>query len=437
MEKLETKDYKLVKVYDKKYVFLTGSQDVLKIQNPLLEEYFDSTCSLNVNATYEEKFDKLTSALIAKRESVHIREEPEAIPQQVMLTLNTTHACNMACRYCFAFSKSKQVQPMSTHIAEKAIKNLLMDFPEAKRYLFYFFGGEPLLCKDFIRETARIVESTFKEYPGKEFIFLLNTNGLLLNDKDLLAFFKQKDFAITVSIDGPQEVNDQNRLLQSGQGSFKHILANIEVLKQAGIKLNLRATISPRNQNLLNTFRFFENLAIPYAYAFTISASEKDEKETKMNQGTWVRTQQEYQQVFDFLTDKLLRKEEVFNMDFKQKLSILNQKTIRTHGCEAGRASFLVDELGRYFACQNMLPYQACIGELENGIVSSIRDRYKSQFVSELKDCQQCWARYLCGGGCQTERIFNASSQSMYCDISRFEWEQILLAHIKSKANKN
>ena len=78
-------------------------------------------------------------------------------------------------------------------------------------------------------------------------------------------------------------------------------------------------------------------------------------------------------------------------MDFKQKLSILNQKTIRTHGCEAGRASFLVDELGRYFACQNMLPYQACIGELENGIVSSIRDRYKSQFVSELKDCQQCW----------------------------------------------
>lgn len=74
MEKLETKDYKLVKVYDKKYVFLTGSQDVLEIQNPLLEEYFDSTCSLNVNATYEEKFDKLTSALIA-REKVYTSEK--------------------------------------------------------------------------------------------------------------------------------------------------------------------------------------------------------------------------------------------------------------------------------------------------------------------------------------------------------------------------
>lgn len=431
MEKLGTKDYKLVKVKDKQYVFLTGSQDVLEIQNPLLEEYFDSTCKLNEIDTHEEKFDELTSALIAKRDHVRIQEETEAVPQQVMLTLNTTHACNMACRYCFAFSKSKQVEPMSIHVAEKAIKNLMTDFPETKRYLFYFFGGEPLLCKDFIRETVSLVEKLFKEHTGKEFDFLLNTNGLLLNDNNLLEFFKEKDFAITVSIDGPQEVNDQNRLLHSGQGSFKHILANIEVLKRAGIRFNLRATISPQKQNLLDTFQFFENLAIPYAYAFTVSASEKDEKETKMDQETWARIQQEYQQVFDFLTDKLLRKEEVYCLDFKQKLSILSQKSIRTHGCEAGRANFLVDEQGRYFACQNMLPYEASIGNIDNGIAPSKRNRYKSQFVGEIESCQQCWARYLCGGGCQTERIFNTSSQSAYCDISRFEWEQVLSAYIK------
>ena len=255
MKKLETKDYKLVKVKDKQYVFLTGSQEVLEIQNPLLEEYFDSTCSWNENATHEEKFDKLTSALIAMRDNVHIREETETVPQQVMLTFNTTHACNMACRYCFAFTKEKHIEPMSIHVAEKATKNLLKDFPNTKRYLFYFFGGEPLLCKDFIRETVRRIEERFKEYPGKDFAFLLNTNGLLLNDKDLLALFKEKDFTITISLDGPQEVNDQNRLLVSGQGSFKRIMANIELLRQANIKFNLRATISPRNQNLLGTFQ--------------------------------------------------------------------------------------------------------------------------------------------------------------------------------------
>lgn len=436
MKKLETKDYKLVKVKDKQYVFLTGSQEVLEIQNPLLEEYFDSTCNWNENATHEEKFDKLTSALIAMRDNVHIREETETVPQQVMLTFNTTHACNMACRYCFAFTKEKRIEPMSIHVAEKAIKNLLKDFPNTKRYLFYFFGGEPLLCKDFIRETVRRIEERFKEYPGKDFAFLLNTNGLLLNDKDLLALFKEKDFTITISLDGPQEVNDKNRLLVSGQGSFKRIMANIELLRQANIKFNLRATISPRNQNLLDTFQFFENLAIPYAYAFTISANEKDEAETKIDKRTWERMQVDYLQVFNFLTDKLLRNEEVFCMDFKQKLSILSQKTIRTHGCEAGRANFIVDEQGRYFACQNMLPYEASIGNLDNGIDSTKRNRYKSQFVREMENCQQCWARYLCGGGCQTERIFNTSSLSTYCDISRFEWEQILQAHIYLQCKK-
>lgn len=87
--------------------------------------------------------------------------------------------------------------------------------------------------------------------------------------------------------------------------------------------------------------------------------------------------QVDYLQVFNFLTDKLLRKEEVFCMDFKQKLSTLSQKTIRMHGCEAGRANFLVDEQGRYFACQNMLPYQITIGDIERGILLSKQDIYQ------------------------------------------------------------
>lgn len=143
--------------------------------------------------------------------------------------------------------------------------------------------------------------------------------------------------------------------------------------------------------------------------------------------------QVDYLQVFNFLTDKLLRKEEVFCMDFKQKLSTLSQKTIRMHGCEAGRANFLVDELGRYFACQNMLPYQITIGDIERGILLSKQDIYKSQFILNLEKCQQCWARYLCGGGCQTEHIHNAPSFMMHCKIHLLEWEQILAAYIKIK----
>lgn len=437
MTKLSTSDYKLLEVDGREYVFLTGSQEIMEITNPLLIAYFNPTCESEAKGTNEETFDELTSALIVKRDAVHIREDPDRNPRQVMLTLNTTHRCNMACSYCFAFTKYQQAKPMPINIAEKAIRNLLRDFPETEQYMFYFFGGEPLLCKDLIRDTVSIVEQTFRDYPSKKFGFLLNTNGILLNDSELLQFFKDKGFTITVSIDGPEEINDSCRMLNSGEGSFRHIMAGIRVLQRYEVKFNLRATISPRTKNLLGIFQFFENLAFPYAYAFTINASEKNKQETEITSLQWNHIQEEYRQVFKLLTDKLLRGETVYNMDFNRKLAIVKQRMVRTHSCEAGRANFFIDEQGDYYACQNMLPYHQNIGNLEDGICLEKQEQLKSQFIADLKDCQECWARYLCGGGCQTERISNATSLDIYCKIIRFEWNEAFIAFIRMNRLKD
>lgn len=437
MTKLSTSDYKLLEVDGREYVFLTGSQEIMEITNPLLIAYFNPTCESEAKGTNEETFDELTSALIVKRDAVHIREDPDRNPRQVMLTLNTTHRCNMACSYCFAFTMHQQANPMPIIVAEKAIKNLLRDFPKTEQYMFYFFGGEPLLCKDFVRDTVSIVEQTFQDYLSKKLGFLLNTNGILLNDSELLQFFKDKGFTITVSIDGPEEINDSCRMLNSGEGSFRHIMAGIRALQRYEVKFNLRATISPRTKNLLGIFQFFENLAIPYAYAFTINASEKNKQETEITSLQWNHIQEEYRQVFKLLTDKLLRGETVYNVDFNRKLAIVKQRMVRTHSCEAGRANFFVDEQGDYYACQNMLPYHQNIGNLEDGICLEKQEQLKSQFIADLKDCQECWARYLCGGGCQTERIFNATSLYIYCKIIRFEWNEAFLAFIRMNRLKD
>lgn len=437
MKKLPTSDYKLLEVDGQEYVFLTGCQEIMEITNPLLTAYFTPTCESKAKGTNEEKFEDLTSALIVKRDAVHIREDPNRNPRQVVLTLNTTHRCNMACSYCFAFTKHQQAKPMPIAIAEKAIKNLLRDFPETEQYMFYFFGGEPLLYKDLIRDTVSIVEQTFQGYPSKKYSFLLNTNGLLLDDGELLQFFKDKGFTVTVSIDGPEEINDPCRKLNSGEGSFRHIMAGIRALQRHEVKFNLRATISPRTNNLLGIFQFFENLAIPYAYAFTINASEKNKQETEITPWAWNHIQEEYRQVFEFLTKKLLLGENIYNMDFKRKLAIVKQQIVRTHSCEAGRASIFINEQGDYYACQNMLPYHQNIGNLEDGIRSERQAQFKSQFIADLKDCQQCWARYLCGGGCQTERIFNTTSLDIYCKIIRFEWKEALMAFIRMNRLKD
>ena len=93
MTKLPTSDYKLLEVDGREYVFLTGSQEIMEITNPLLTAYFNPTCESEAKGTNEETFEELTSALIVKRDAVHIREDPDRNPRQVMLTLNTTHRC--------------------------------------------------------------------------------------------------------------------------------------------------------------------------------------------------------------------------------------------------------------------------------------------------------------------------------------------------------
>lgn len=77
MNKLSTNDYKLLEVNGKEYVFLTGSQEIMEITNPVLAEYFKTANVSQTKSTNEDMFKELSSALITKRDAVHIREDPQ------------------------------------------------------------------------------------------------------------------------------------------------------------------------------------------------------------------------------------------------------------------------------------------------------------------------------------------------------------------------
>lgn len=144
---------------------------------------------------------------------------------------------------------------MPLSVARNAIANMLEGNPDSERYTIYFFGGEPLLHKQFVRDVVEIAKEEIIFRRNKNVCFLLNTNGTLIDD-DMMNFFVQEKFTVTVSIDGPQKVNDANRVFLNGRGSFRRIAENIERLKKGGVDFNLRATISPKSTRLLETFLF-------------------------------------------------------------------------------------------------------------------------------------------------------------------------------------
>ena len=104
---------------------------------------------------------------------------------------------------------------------------------------------------------------------GKRVSFMVNTNGTLMDD-GLLEFFKKEDFAVTVSLDGPKDINDANRVYPDGKGSYEKTADAIERLKKHHVRFNVRATIDPATSHLPDIVQYFEEAKVPYAYAFTM-----------------------------------------------------------------------------------------------------------------------------------------------------------------------
>ena len=116
---------------------------------------------------------------------------------------------------------------MSWDTAKKAIDFFLKRNIELPEIIIGFYGGEPLLEFDLIKKCVEYVESIVE---GKKVFFNITTNGTLLTD-EVVDFFVEKDFKLSISLDGSQKEHDVNRKFRDGSGSFNTIINNIKRIK--------------------------------------------------------------------------------------------------------------------------------------------------------------------------------------------------------------
>ena len=431
---LKQGDFHVFSFDKKKYVFLSGSQQILEISNPTTDAYFKRCAGRDDGNTLgDTTIDKVTETLKSLCTVPSACYEKQ---KQDMLTLNVTHGCNLRCKYCFADEGAYHARRefMSLEVAKKAIDFLIENSGNRKILETDFFGGEPLLHKQFVRDVVEIAKEEIIFRRNKNVCFLLNTNGTLIDD-DMMNFFVQEKFTVTVSIDGPQKVNDANRVFLNGRGSFRRIAENIERLKKGGVDFNLRATISPKSTRLLETFHFFESMEVPYSYAFTIDSDIKDRSTTHFDANGIKAIDKQLGEVMNFFTRKLMNKETIYCNDFHRNINRLRTKSVRYQGCAAGRSSLIVDEAGEYYPCQNMLSHQdMSVGNVSEGIDNSRLQLFRSKEVSQLASCRQCWAKYLCGGSCEAERQLlgqESKDWKQKCKMIRLEWKHLIHSYIK------
>lgn len=159
--------------------------------------------------------------------------------------IKPTHLCNLGCRYCYNEDVRKDI--MSEEVLLRTINQTFEHSRSVGNHIaidFIWHGGEPLLAGlDFFRKAvlAQQQEAGCVRYSNS-----IQTNGVLI-DADWISFFKNHNFRVSISIDGPRIFNDMTRVDQAKAGSFDRTIAAIHKVKEAGISLGVAVVISKAN----------------------------------------------------------------------------------------------------------------------------------------------------------------------------------------------
>lgn len=165
------------------------------------------------------------------------------------LCINIAHDCNLACRYCFAgegeYKGDRGLMPLD--IAKKSLDFLVANSGNRVNLEVDFFGGEPLMNWDVVKETVRYGRS-LEEKHNKKFRFTLTTNGVLLND-EVMEFANKEMANVVLSIDGRKEIHDYMRPTRNGKGSYDLLLPKFQEFakKRAGKSYYVRGTYTHNN----------------------------------------------------------------------------------------------------------------------------------------------------------------------------------------------
>ncbi|MDE6983452.1 MAG: thioether cross-link-forming SCIFF peptide maturase, partial [Lachnospiraceae bacterium] len=167
------------------------------------------------------------------------------------LCLHIAHDCNLKCRYCFAEEGEYHGRRalMSFEVGKKALDFLVANSGSRVNLEVDFFGGEPLMNWQVVRELVAYGRSLEAPH-NKKFRFTLTTNGVLLND-DIMEFVNREMANVVLSVDGRKEINDKMRPLAGGQGSYDLIIPKFQRVAKSRNQTNyyVRGTFTHFNKD--------------------------------------------------------------------------------------------------------------------------------------------------------------------------------------------
>ena len=337
----------------------------------------------------------------------YIEDTPLQSPPLYALSLAIAQKCNMGCTYCYADQGDfgGPTKNMSLETAFKSIDLLLKDCPEGGKAQLTFLGGEPLINRKAIRAATHYAAKMSKQ-KNIHVGYSITTNGTLVTEEDAL-FFEEYGFAVTVSLDGIGEQHDLQRSMKGGQGSYDTIIKNIQPLLtiQKRMQVSARVTVTPNHNNLPNILDEFIGMGF-HSVGFSPLLRSSNGQNEMTPESLSVMLENMIACGLQFEQNVLAGKRYPF-LNMINALKEISKGTHRPYPCGAGAGYMGVSADEELFACHRFVNEDAGkMGDLNNGISAELQNNWlASRHVHTQQPCSQCWARYLCGGGCHHEVI--------------------------------
>lgn len=389
----------------------------------------------------QEAIDELAEFRAILAEGAVVDEAPQDLPPadfplQTMV-LNLTNQCNLSCGYCYEFGEDKVATPdgkpkfMSWEVAQQSVDHLFVESAGRRAIHITFFGGETLMNFPLLKQVIAYANEKAKA-EGRYIDYSLTTNGTLLSPA-IIEFLAENSVGVTVSMDGPKEMNDALRVFANGKGSYDVIAPKVRALLQAHKTrpIAARVTLTAQVQDVLKIFRHLkQDLGFHEVGFAPVTTSPKRLYAIEPTGMDSVLDQ--FRQLALEYRDYALRGEHHGFSNVSDTLNELHQGINKSHPCGAGLGLVGVGPSGDIAPCHRFVDSDThSLGHVSTGMDREKQADFLNRgHIGAKYDCHSCWARPLCAGGCHHEAFVRYGDTGHpnlhYCDWIR-GWTDLCL----------
>ncbi len=362
---------------------------------------------------------------------------PGAPPAFHLLAKPTGPICNLDCEYCFFLSKEMLYPGDRFRMADELLETYVRQLLESHRtpeVTVAWQGGEPtMMGLDFFRRSVELVD-TYRR-PGQRVAYTIQTNGVLIDER-WAAFFKEHDFLVGLSVDGPRDLHDAFRVDKRGRGSFDRVMAGYEHLQAADVDVNVLCTVHAANQDRgLEVYRFFrDEMGVRFIQFIPIVERATQTLLPLANLG-WSTSRKEkrplYVQAGSHVTDRSVGPEaygrflsDIFDEWVRRDVGgvyvqMFDVALANWHGEPPGLCIFsetcglalALEHNGDVYSCDHFVEPDYLLGNItDTPMAELVASEQQQAFGRAKRDtlpqyCLDCEVRFACHGGCPRNRF--------------------------------